>query len=237
VFRAYMARRTGPDEIPRVETLARVFRAFATIVIFIVAGTLVLDTLGISVAAGARHRRRRGRGDRFGAQSLIKDLLRRLLPPARGPGAARRRDRGGGQERRVETWTLRHIRLRDFDGHVHFVPNGEIKVLTNRTRGYAYATMEIGASPTPPTSTRRSRSCAGRRGAAHRPGVARAHRRRPRRAGCRAPRRLGGDSAFAAEVVPAIEQWNVRREFLRRFKKPATSVASRSPSRSSRSIP
>jgi len=37
----------------------------------------------------------------------------------------------------VEDVTLRHIRLRDGDGYVHFVPNGEIKVLSNRTRGFA----------------------------------------------------------------------------------------------------
>ena len=50
VFRGYMARRTGADEIGRIETLARVFRNAAAIVIVILAGTLVLGELGVSVA-------------------------------------------------------------------------------------------------------------------------------------------------------------------------------------------
>ncbi len=44
----------------------------------------------------------------------------------------------------VEAVTLRHIRLRDYDGHVHYVPNGTISTVTNRSRGYAYAVIEVG---------------------------------------------------------------------------------------------
>ena len=42
LFRNYMSRRTGGDEIGRVETLARVFRNAAAIVIVLVAGMLIL---------------------------------------------------------------------------------------------------------------------------------------------------------------------------------------------------
>jgi len=70
-----MARRTGPDEITRVETLARVFRGVATIVIVIVAGTLVLDALGISVAPVLATAGVAGVAIGFGAQSLIKDYF------------------------------------------------------------------------------------------------------------------------------------------------------------------
>ena len=38
--------------------------------------------------------------------------------------------------------TLRYVRLRDNDGFVHFVPNGEIKLVTNRTRGFGQAVMD-----------------------------------------------------------------------------------------------
>jgi small-conductance mechanosensitive channel len=75
VFRGYMARRTGADELSRVETLARVFRAVATIVILIVAGTLILDALGISVAPILATAGVAGLAIGFGAQSLIKDYF------------------------------------------------------------------------------------------------------------------------------------------------------------------
>jgi moderate conductance mechanosensitive channel len=34
------------------------------------------------------------------------------------------------------------VRLRDGDGYVHFVPNGEIKLVVNRTRAYAFAMID-----------------------------------------------------------------------------------------------
>ena len=50
IFRGYMERRTGGEELARINTLARVFRNAAAVVIVIVAGTLILGELGISIA-------------------------------------------------------------------------------------------------------------------------------------------------------------------------------------------
>jgi moderate conductance mechanosensitive channel len=44
----------------------------------------------------------------------------------------------------VEEVTLRYVRLRDYDGNVHFVPNGQINTVTNRTRTFAFAVMDVG---------------------------------------------------------------------------------------------
>ena len=38
---------------------------------------------------------------------------------------------------------MRCPRLRDFNGFVHFVPNGEMKIVTNRSRGWARAGVEL----------------------------------------------------------------------------------------------
>ncbi len=46
----------------------------------------------------------------------------------------------------VEDVTLRHVRLRDYDGQVHFIPNGLITTVTNMGRGFAYAVMDIGVA-------------------------------------------------------------------------------------------
>src|SRR5204863_9217412 len=72
LFRTQMARRTGADEITRVETLARVFHYTTSIVIFIVAGAAVLDTLGISIAPLLATAGVAGLAIGFGAPSLIK---------------------------------------------------------------------------------------------------------------------------------------------------------------------
>ena len=44
----------------------------------------------------------------------------------------------------VEEVTLRFIRLRDFGGNVHFIPNNTIGVITNSSLGFAYAVLDVG---------------------------------------------------------------------------------------------
>jgi small conductance mechanosensitive channel len=144
LFRGYMARRTGEDEISRVETLARVFRAFATIVIVIVAGTLTLDALGISIAPILATAGVAGLAIGFGAQNLIKDYFSGFFLLLEDQVRQGDVIEVVGKSGVVEDVTLRHIRLRDGDGYVHFVPNGEIKVLTNRTRSFARAVVDVG---------------------------------------------------------------------------------------------
>lgn len=219
LFRSYMGRRTGPDEITRVETLARVFRHAATIVIVIVAGTLVLDALGISVAPILATAGVAGVAIGFGAQSLIKDYFTGfflLLEDQLRQGDV---VEVAGKSGLVEEVTLRYVRLRDFDGHVHFVPNGEIKVVTNRTRGFAQAAVEVGVG----YGVDLDQALAVMRE------VGQAMRADPQWQGKLADdieisgvERLENSAVVLRcrlKVVPAIEQWNVKREFLKRLKK------------------
>jgi small-conductance mechanosensitive channel len=45
---------------------------------------------------------------------------------------------------KVEKVSMRTTVLRDLEGHVHFIPNGEIKRVTNNTYEWAHAVFEIG---------------------------------------------------------------------------------------------
>ena len=219
IFRGYMARRTGGDEVARIETLARVFRNAAVIVIFIVAGTLVLGELGISVAPILATAGVAGVAIGFGAQSLIKDFLGGFFLLL--DDQVRQGDvvEVSGLSGLVEEVTLRYVRLRNFEGHVHFIPNGEIKTVTNRTRGFAHAVIDAGVA------YRESPE----EGLAVMAEVARAMRADPAWRDL-LPEDLEvigveswADSAVILrarlKVVPPIQQWNVRREFLKRLKK------------------
>ncbi len=46
----------------------------------------------------------------------------------------------------VEEVTLRYIRMRNYDGHVHFIPNGAVTTVTNLSRDYSYAVIDIGVA-------------------------------------------------------------------------------------------
>jgi len=219
LFREYMARRTSGDEVARIATLARVFRNAAGVVIFVVAGTLILNELGISIAPILATAGVAGVAIGFGAQSLIKDYFTGFFllldDQVRQGDVVELAGKGG----LVEEVTLRYVRLRDMDGHVHYVPNGEIKLVTNRTREYATPVVDIGISYREDVDQviqiMRDAAAA-------------------LRADAQWSARIVGDlevigvDRFADsavmvrarfKVVPPIEQWNVKREYLKRLKK------------------
>ena len=143
LFRAYMERRSGADQLSRVETLTRVFRNAAAIVIVVVAGMLVLGEIGISIAPILATAGVAGIAIGFGAQSLIKDYFNGMFLLLDDQLRVGDVVEVGGKGGLVEEVTLRYVRLRDMDGHVHFVPNGEIKLVTNRTRDYATPVVDV----------------------------------------------------------------------------------------------
>jgi small-conductance mechanosensitive channel len=138
-----MAKRaTGADELRRIDTVGNAFRYFASVVVVLVAGMLVLSELGISIAPVLATAGVAGIAIAFGAQSLIKDYFTGfflLIEDQIRQGDVVEIAAKSGE---VEEVTLRYVRLRDVDGYVHYVPNGEIKLVTNRTRGFGQAVMD-----------------------------------------------------------------------------------------------
>jgi small conductance mechanosensitive channel len=80
----------------------------------------------------------------FGAQSLVKDIISgffMLVEHQFGVGDV---IEAGGKSGAVERMTLRVVVLRDLQGRVHIIPNGEIKSVTNMTAGWSRAVVDIG---------------------------------------------------------------------------------------------
>lgn len=146
VIRAFhhrMSQRTSaPEELRRIRTVGTVFSYFATVVVLLVAGTAILNELGISVAPILATAGVAGVAIGFGAQSLVKDYFTGLVLLIEDQISAGDVVEILGKAGEVEEITLRYVRLRDGDGYVHFIPNGEIKMVSNRTRGHAYATID-----------------------------------------------------------------------------------------------
>ena len=147
LFRDRVAARVDDREtVKRIETLARVGRYLAGVLVALLAGTLVLSELGISVAPILGAAGVVGLAVGFGTQSLVKDyftgLFLLLENQIREGDVAELGEHAG----LVEVVTLRYVQLRDYDGNVHFVPSGEISTVVNYSRGHAYAVMDIGVS-------------------------------------------------------------------------------------------
>lgn len=126
----------------RIGTVVQILKHTATVVITIVAGTLILGELGISVVPILATAGVAGIAIGFGAQSLIRDYFNGFFLLIEDQLRQGDVVEIAGRFGTVEEMTLRHVRLRDFDGYVSFVPNSEIKLVVNRTRDFAYAVMD-----------------------------------------------------------------------------------------------
>jgi len=144
VFRNYMNAHAGSaEEIRRIETLARVFRHASTAVISLVAGMLALSEMGISIAPILGAAGVVGLAVGFGAQSLIKDYFNGFFMLLENQIRQGDVVEVGGKSGLVEDITLRYVCLRDYEGSVHYIPNGLITTVTNKSRGYAYAVIDV----------------------------------------------------------------------------------------------
>ncbi|MBZ0106616.1 MAG: mechanosensitive ion channel family protein [Sulfuricella denitrificans] len=134
------------EELKRIETLSRVFRYIASVAISVVAGMVVLSELGISIAPILATAGVLGIAIGFGAQSLIKDYFNGFFMLLENQIRQGDVVEAGGKGGLVEEVTLRHIRMRDYDGNVHFIPNGIVTTVTNMSRGFAYSVIDVGVA-------------------------------------------------------------------------------------------
>jgi small conductance mechanosensitive channel len=136
-------RKRDADSEQRAETLVRVTRYVVSAAVVVVVALLVLGELGVSIAPLLATAGVAGVALGFGAQSLVKDWLNGffllLEDQIRQGDVVEIAGKGG----LVEEVTLRYVRLRDYEGAVHFVPAGSIATVTNRSRGYAYAVVDL----------------------------------------------------------------------------------------------
>jgi moderate conductance mechanosensitive channel len=131
------------EAVQRAETLGRVVRYLIAVVISAIALMLVLGEVGVSVAPILGAAGVAGLAIGFGAQSLVKDYFTGfflLLENQIRQGDVVKLGEHSGL---VEEVTLRYVRLRDYDGNVHFVPNGQISSVVNMARGFAQAVIDV----------------------------------------------------------------------------------------------
>ncbi len=217
-FRLYLSGNLSDGEdIKRITTLGRVFRYVVTLVISLIAGMLVLGELGVSIAPILGAAGVVGVAVGFGAQSLVKDFFSGfflLMENQMRQGDVVEVAGIGGI---VEDMTLRYVQLRDYDGNVHFIPNGSITTVTNKTRGFAFAVIDVGIAYRENVDD--VLAVMRRVGEAMREDAA-------WRARLLEDIEIVGvenlaDSAVTLRCrfkVAPIEQWSVRREYLRRLK-------------------
>tara|TARA_R110002049_G_scaffold164716_1_gene330734 strand:+ start:217 stop:1110 length:894 start_codon:yes stop_codon:yes gene_type:complete len=134
------------ERIKRLNTLEQVFRYVAAVLIILITAMLILSEMGISIAPILAAAGVLGIAIGFGAQSLVKDYFIGLFLLLENQIRQGDVVEIAGKSGSVEEMTLRYTRLRDYEGNVHYVPNGAIDTVTNRSRTFAYAVIDVGVA-------------------------------------------------------------------------------------------
>jgi small-conductance mechanosensitive channel len=79
----------------------------------------------------------------FGAQSLVKDVITGFFMLVENSISVGDTVEIAGKTGTVERVTLRVVRLRDVDGTLHIIPNGQITTVSNQTRGWSRAVVDV----------------------------------------------------------------------------------------------
>lgn len=136
-------RRAREERAKRSHTLSSFVTGVIGIFIIIAAIFMILSEVGIDITPLLAGAGVAGIAIGFGAQSLIRDLLSGLfiiLEDQYGKGDW---IQIAGVNGMVEGVNLRRTVLRDLDGNVHSIPNGEVRLSTNFTKEWARVNLII----------------------------------------------------------------------------------------------
>ena len=127
----------------RGKTISQLLRSVGRVVVFVIALLLTFNVfINIGpILAGAGIL---GLAVSFGAQSLVKDVISGFFILFENQFAIGDVVEAGGKSGVVEKMTMRVVVLRDLKGVMHVIPNSEIKVVSNMTRGWSRAVVDVG---------------------------------------------------------------------------------------------
>jgi small conductance mechanosensitive channel len=146
--------RQGPDappdeEIRHLRAVNQVVSWVVIVLVYFVASILVIDRFGIPLASLVAPATVAGVAIGFGAQRMVQDLLSGfflLVERQYAYGDVVRIAMPGqttGITGTVEELTLRATKLRTFEGELVILPNGEIRQVTNLSRDWARAIVDL----------------------------------------------------------------------------------------------
>lgn len=130
----------------QLDTLVHIFHWVADIVIVSAALLMILSAFNINITPLLTSMGVAGLALSLGAQTLIKDLIGGFLVLVENQYAVGDVIQVGSVSGTVEQLTLRATYVRDLDGNLHVVPNGEVRIVSNRTKDWSRAVVEVGVA-------------------------------------------------------------------------------------------
>ncbi|WP_060929997.1 mechanosensitive ion channel domain-containing protein [Granulicoccus phenolivorans] len=127
----------------RTETMGSLLRNVVTVVIVVTAGLTAFQVIGLPLGPVLASAGIGGLAIGFGAQSLVKDVISGIFMIVEDQYGVGDVVDTGDVVGTVEEVTLRVTQLRDYNGVVWYVRNGEIKRIANKSQGWSTATVDV----------------------------------------------------------------------------------------------
>jgi len=130
----------------RAQTLGNILRNALLVVIAFIALLMILGELGIQLGPLLATAGIGAVAIGFGAQSLVRDVISGFFIILENQYRIGDAIEVAGASGLVESISLRKTVLRDLEGRVHTIPNGEIKMVSNLSKEWSRAVVDIGIS-------------------------------------------------------------------------------------------
>ncbi|MEP6622332.1 MAG: mechanosensitive ion channel family protein [bacterium] len=127
----------------RARTAAKLVRNVSRAVLTVVGVLMLLNQFGFNISPLLASAGVVGLAVSFGSQSLVRDFVTGFFLQLEHQFALGDVIRIGGVEGTVENITLRLVYLRDGNGALHIIPNGQIAQVTNLTRSWGRIHVDV----------------------------------------------------------------------------------------------
>lgn len=128
----------------RTVTIFRVVRSTGIVLILSTAVLMILTELGVPVTPVLASVGFIGLAFGLGAQTLVQDMISGLFILIENQYTVGDSIEISGISGTVEQMTLRATMVRDLQGTLHVVPNGEIRIVANKSRTWSRAVLDVG---------------------------------------------------------------------------------------------
>ena len=140
------ARRRGKKNhvaAQRSETFRSIITSVFSYIMFFILAIVILSLFGVDVTSLLAAAGVVGIAIAFGAQTMVKDILSGILIWTERSIAVGDLVSINGMDGTVETITIRTTSIRNHNGNVYTIPNGDIRAITNMSRGFKRAIVNV----------------------------------------------------------------------------------------------
>jgi small conductance mechanosensitive channel len=132
-----------PERVARLKTFLFAGRSLASVLVAMIAGLTALRVLDIDIGPVLAGAGLVGLALSLGAQTLIRDYIGGLLILLENQFRVGDVIQVGDKTGSVERITVRATYLRDIEGRLHLIPHGEMRILSNVTKDWARAVVDL----------------------------------------------------------------------------------------------